>query len=486
MELDKSALNRRALLALSIGSVASLAACGGGGSSTTGVSSGSNLPPLASAPAAPPVPLPPAPSPAPAPSPDPVPEPEPVKSTFSRSIGTFYPPTPADGACYAQAIALPGKFDAIRIGFVQSGGGAATGMTAAIAATDDVGDRSNTNTPAGRRFCTPYRAGVEKNIYSEEGWSRVTVAGSNSWSIPDPGNDLINIAWSDVIKIQGIEDSLHPGWYPLLVRLYGGTSTFLRPGLPGLTDPAKFLAESGPAYVMGCFRPGAADAIGNLSAWSNANNAVFTDAAVMGIVVEAYQSGTKAKSILVTGDSRFSLPDPAEESTYGYRSVTWKMENALLAMGKPVAMTRCARGARTTATYSAWAESLLQEISPAISMYLCYSINDGAPTAPLLEAAKSRVLAHIAACKRVGAVPLLVSIFPVGLPNSSGYAEIAAVRDFDEWVKTQNQAYFSPLAAYGSANGSWVAGYQADANHLNASGYTDMANKLAAIAAPLL
>lgn len=413
---------------------------------------------------------------------------EAVKPAFSRCVGgNFIPPNPADAACYAQAIALPGKFDAVRIGFVQSGGGAVTGMTAAVAATDDVGDRSNTNTPAGRRFVTPYRGGIEKNEYSLNGWTRLTVSGAPSWGILDPGSDLINVAWSDLAEVHGIEDSVHPGWYPLLVRYFGGTNTFTRPGLSGFVDPTKFLAESGPAYMLGCYRPTAADAVSNLGTWSNSNNATFSDAAVLAIVVEAYQGGSRAKTILMTGDSRFSIAEPGtEETNNGYRSLCWKMENSLRALGKNAVLTRCARGARTSLTYSLWAESLLMQINPDVSAYLCYSANDGTPTELSLSSARTRVLQHLISCKRVGAVPLLVSIFPYGLPGSTGYLNLAAVRNFDSWIKSLGVPYFSPLSVYGETNGSWVPGYAFDANHMTSSGYTDMGEKMALVAAAYL
>lgn len=377
----------------------------------------------------------------------------------------FASPVAADSKCYAHAIALPIKFDAVRIGFVHVGGaGAVVGMTAAVAATDDLGDRSNANTAAGRRFATPYRSGVEKNEYSADGWSRVTVAGATSWGIADAGGNNINIAWSDLIEVHAIEDSAKPGAYPLLVRVYGGTGVFTRTGNVGLADPAKWYAEAGNDYVLGCSRVAAGDAVGTLANWANLNNVGFNDSDCIAMVIEAYGIGG-VKTLMMVGDSRFGTAPPSLDATNSYRTLMFRVEQALRAAGKKVTVARCARGAQPTAVYSQWADSYLSQLCPDASLYLCYSINDGVPTQALLNTAKMRVLKHIESCAKVGTIPALMSIFPYG----TGFgAALPAVLEFDAWVMGLGYPAVSPLRKYGDlTTGAWLPGLAEDSNHPN-------------------
>lgn len=402
-----------------------------------------------------------------------------VRNMASNYAGTIA----ADGNGYAQCIAIPGKFDSIRLGFVHSGGGVATGLAAAIAATDYVGDRSNTNTAAGRAFVVPWRGGVEKNEYSADGWTRVTVGGATTWDIADPGTtSQIAIAWSDLMECHGIEDSTYPGMYPLLIRFSPGSATFTRSGLSGFADPAKFLAEAGENYAMGCFRVGASTAVATIGNWTSGSNVTFSDAAVLPIIIEAYVGGRAARTFMMVGDSRFALPEPgAEETNNGYRSLTWKLENALRSIGVRAVSGRCARGAQTTLTYSTWASQYLAQLQPDASIYLAYSINDGTPTEALLATARTRTLAHIELCRSKGVSPLIVSIFPY----STAMPNLAAVRAFDTWCASLGVPCFSPLQVYGDTAGGWVSG-NADANHMTSAGYSDLANRLAAWAAASL
>lgn len=395
------------------------------------------------------------------------------RPSFSRCIASnFAGAIASDAKCYGHAIALPGKFDAVRIGFIHSGGsGAVVGMTAAVAATDDVGDRSNTNTAAGRRFATPFRGGVEKNEYSSDGWSRVTVGGATSWGISDPGDSSkINIAWSDIIEVHGIEDSLIPGTYPLLVRVYGGTGVFTRTGNTGFADPARFLAEAGKIYAIGCSRVGAADAVGTLGNWANGNNVSFSDADCIAMIIEAW-AADGVKTIMLAGDSRFSLPAPSLEATVSYRGVGFILEKALADLGKKAVVARCARGAQTNATIEQWANQYYATIQPDIAIRLCYAINNGVPTAALLATEKTRVLKSIDADLSRGVIPVLIPIFPY----STGFgAALPAVLDFNAWCKSLGVPYVDALERYGDALGGWKAGYNEDINHMTNTGYADL------------
>lgn len=394
------------------------------------------------------------------------------RPAFARCVASnFATPVAADAACYGHAIALPGKFDAVRIGFVHVGGsGAVAGMTAAVAATDDVGDRSNTNTAAGRRFATPFRAGVEKNEFSADGWSRVTVGGATSWGIADPGGNNINIAWSDIIEVHGIEDALNPGAYPLLIRVYGGTGVFTRTGQTGLANPARWLAEAGKTYVMGCFRVGAADAVGTLGSWANLSNVQFSDAACVAMVIEAW-SADGVKTILLAGDSRFALPAPSLEATVSYRNVGFFLEKSLSDAGKKTSVARCARGAQTNATIEQWANSYYSTLVPDVAIRLGYSINNGVPTAALLSSEKTRLLKAIEADLSRGVIPVLIPIFPY----STGFgAALPAVIEYVTWCKSTGAVVFDALERYGDSLGGWKPGFNEDANHMTNSGYADL------------
>lgn len=394
------------------------------------------------------------------------------RPAFARCVASnFAAPVAADNICYGHAIALPGAFHAVRIGFVHVGGsGAVAGMTAAVAATDDIGDRTNTNTTAGRRFATPYRAGIEKNEYSADGWNRVTVGGATSWGIADAGGNNINIAWSDIIEVHGIEDSIKPGVFPLLVRVYGGTGVFTRTGNTGLMNPALWYSESGNGYVLGCYRLGGGDAVGTLSNWSNASNATFSDAASIAMVIEAW-SADGVKTIMLAGDSRFALPAPSLESTVSYRNVGFFLEKSLGDAGKKATVARCARGAQTNATIEQWANSYYATIVPDVAVRLGYSINNGTPTAALLAIEKTRILKSVDADLSRGVIPVLVPIFPYG----TGFgASLPAVVEYVDWCKRLGVVIFDALERYGDASGGWKAGYNEDANHMTNAGISDL------------
>lgn len=386
------------------------------------------------------------------------------RPAFTRCVASnFASPVSSDNKCYAHAIAMPGKFDAVRIGFVHVGGsGAVVGMTAAVAATDDLGDRSNTNTAAGRRFATPYRAGVEKNEYSADGWSRMTVGGATSWGIADPGGNNIEIAWSDIIPVHGIEDSVYPGMYPLLVRVYGGTGVFTRTGQTGLADVTKWIADAGKNYVFGCERVAAGDAVGTLANWANLNNVGFNDADCIAMVIEAW-SADSTRTVAVVGDSRFALSAPSLAASKSYKSASFYLEKALSESVRKIAVARCARGAQTNATFYQWATKYLGTLLPDAAVYLCYSINNGVPTKALLDVEKTRTLQFINANLNLGVMPILVPVFPYSTGFGAASADVAA---FNEWVKSLGMPYVDVLALYGDANGGWRAGLAEDANHM--------------------
>lgn len=381
---------------------------------------------------------------------------------------------------YAQAIMLPVKFSAIRIGYPHLGGnGALAGMKSLIAATDDIGDLTYTNTAACKKFITPMRSGVEKNSVAADGWQAVTWGGAATASASDLGTDNIDIAWSDLIPVEALPLASDPtnrfaGYYPLLVRIFAGTGYFSRSSYAGFSDPTKFLAECGAQVVLGASRSGG-DFVGTPAGWAQAATPAFSDSAVLPIIIEAYAEGRKP-TVLFVGDSRLASAPSTESSTYAYRTLATKVEQAAMADGLPLKLLRCCQGGKGTAVYYQRASKILAHSSqPNVSVYLGYSINDGSPTAALLAAAKARVLQHVDQCIQLGITPVILSIFPA----TGGLANIADVAKFETFCGSLGVPCLSPLAIYGTASGDWAnAADHSDNDHLSASGYTDLAARV--------
>lgn len=387
---------------------------------------------------------------------------------------------------YAQAIMLPVKFSAIRIGYPHLGGnGALSGMKALIAATDEIGDLTYTNTAGCKKFITPMRAGVEKNTVAADGWQAVTWGGAATASASDLGTDNIDIAWSDLIPCESLPLASDPtgrfsGYYPLLVRIFAGAGYFSRSSYIGFSDPAKFLAECGAQVVLGANKSGG-DFVGTPASWAQAGTPSFSDSAVLPLIIEAYAEGRKP-TVLFVGDSRFASAPSTESSTYAYRTLATKVEQAAMSDGVPLKLLRCCQGGKTTATYYQRASKILaNSIQPNVSVYLGYSINDGSPTAALLAAAKVRVLQHVDQCLKLGVTPVILSIFPA----TGGLANMTDVAKFETFCASLGVPYLSPLAIYGTAAGDWAnAADHVDNDHMSASGYTDLAARIYALIKP--
>lgn len=412
-----------------------------------------------------------------------------VPSSFASAY--FAVDNSASLATYQQVIMLPTKFSAVRIGWPHLGGfGALSGLRAVVAATDDIGDLTYTNTPLGKKFIVPQRAGVEyNNSTSYYGWKPVTWGGADSGSAVDAGGEFIDVAWSDVIPVEACPLASDPtgrfaGYYPLLVRVYPGSGYFARCSYAGFSDPTKYLAEAGAAVVLGANR-GGGDHVTTLTNWESASTPSYSDSAVLPLIVEAY-TASRTPTVMMTGDSRFGSV-PAAEAANAYRTLIQKVEWAGAA--KKLKVLRCAQGGKPTATYFQRSSKLLAgNMQPDVSVYLGFSINDGSTPSfeATMAAAKARTLNHVMACAEAGIKVVLVSIFPVGAAGVGYGSAIGRAQEFDAFCSSLGVPVVSPLQIYGTAAGDWVAGWNEDSNHMTAAGYSDLAGRIWSAIDPLV
>ena len=314
----------------------------------------------------------------------------------------------ANLSTYGQVLNLPAQYDAVRIGVAHvGGGGAVTGMKALVAATDDLGDRSLSNTTAGRKIVSPWFGGSEQNTVSGNGWQAVTWGGQTSANITDPGADVVDIAWSDVIECHGIEDAANPGWYPLLVRVFPGSAFFTRSSFTGASDPTRLIAETGAAFFAGASRN--SDSVTTPANWGNAPTTAFSESSVLPLIVEAYV-GSRRKSVMVVGDSRFASSAPSLSATKAYRATAWFLEQALIP--HKASVVRCCMGGLSSSVYFQRATKYLDGMTPAVSVYLISSSNDGTVSTGSVASARTRTLRHIEQCMAKGVQPILDTSFP--------------------------------------------------------------------------
>lgn len=386
-------------------------------------------------------------------------------------------------ANYLQAIMLPVKFQAIRIGYPHMGGnGALSGLKMLLAATDDIGDLSYTNTVNCKKFITPMRSGVENNAVQADGWQAVTWSGASAATAQDLGTDMMDVAWTDIIPVSALPLASDPtgrfaGYYPLLARVYPGAGYFTRSSYIGFSDPTKFLAECGPQVVLGASK-GGGDFVTTPASWNQAGTPAFSDSAVLPMIVEAYCEG-RAPSVMIVGDSRFASASPTESGTNAYRTLSTKVEQVAVADGVPLKLMRCCQGQKSSSIYFQRASKILAgAVQPNVSIYLGYSINEGSPTAATLSAAKARVLQHVDQCVKQGIIPLIVSIFPAG----TGITNLSGAVAFDAFCAGLGFPCVSPLKIYGDVNGGWAnAADHSDSDHMSPAGYSDLAARIYAL-----
>lgn len=390
-------------------------------------------------------------------------------------------PSANNTVSFGLCINLPCVYDAVQVGYLHlGGGGACTGVKALVASTEDYGDKSMANTAAGKKFVTPIKGGVEVNTISATGWQAATWATAASVDLADKGAGNIDFALSDMIPLAGIEDAANPGYAPLLVRMYPGAGVFSRSQYAGIADPAKFVAEAGPNFMLGAVRSG--DNVTTAGGWNAASTPSFGDTAFLPVVVVAY-SGGQPVSIMYVGDSRMDAASEVAASK-GYAAMSFKLQQQLTAAGIKNGIVRSAVAGMASANYQQRGVKLLSAgLAPTISFYQLYTVNDGLPTADILSAARYRCLAFLKQCQASGTMPFILPSFPKTGGHGANMARLVAL---DTWVASLGVPYFSPLATYGDASGAWVGGVNYDSDHMTQAGYDDLATRLRALITPYI
>jgi hypothetical protein len=379
---------------------------------------------------------------------------------------------------WAIGINMPIPFEAIQIGYVHVGGyGDCTGIKACVAGTDDIGPCDFSAGGADltfKKFVTPWVGGTEYNTLSTPGWTAVTWSGAASASVTDPGANLIDVAWSDVIQLPSYVDSRNStGWYAAIARVYPGAGPCTYGGKAGWTTATQYNSELGPAKLVGAIRSG--DCVTDPTTWTKSLTATITDTPTAPLIVRVFGANTRSKSIMFVGDSRFdTVTESPYDTSQGYRSFSYMVEAKLATAGRKHRVIKSAIGGATSATYYQQATELLTACSPDVAVYIGYTINDGTPTDAIMQTARYRTLLFLQRCKTLGTVPVIFTAFPRGGMTAGNMVYLSA---FETWVQSLGVRWFSPLQRYGNADGTWKTGVSTDGtNHMTQAAYETMAD----------
>jgi len=369
-------------------------------------------------------------------------------------------------------------FSVVEVGYKHAGGfGAATGIIACVAPTDDPGPLNYAlgNVAELKKMVTPKRSGAEYNTISADGWQLATWGGGNtSATAADAGTGKISVAWSDLIPCQGILAS--DGLYYGIVRWFEAVGPYTYGTYPGMTTGTQYQDAAGFAKIAYSLKSG--DAVTTPSNWSTANTLTITDSPGPNIVVRIHSIlEERPLTVMAIGDSRFdAVTEAPYNSTQGYESFSFKLAKYLNSLNKKTHLIRCAQGGLASQYYFQRAMLLLDNCSPDIALYVGYSINDGSPTRALVDAAKARIVQFVRKCLLKGVKPYIVSSYPRGGMTA---AENTLLVELDSWLEASGLLWFSPLSVYGNGSGDWAAGVSADGgNHMKQAYYQDMAQKV--------
>lgn len=399
--------------------------------------------------------------------------------TVIRPYGTISGQATTGGVTQCLAVNLPCKFDAISIGYIHAGGvGAASGIVASLAASDDIGPCDyalGASDATLKKFITPKRGGTEYNTLSANGWHAVTWGGATSTGAADAGSNKQTVVWSDPIQCEAIESTSDAGWYPLLVRVYPGAGPYTTQNYSGANTGTNYNA-SNQAKFMQCTRT--SDVATDPSLFSTSNTPALSSSGAPPIIIVAW-SNNAAASVIFIGDSRFeSVSETAYTTTHGFAGLPYLFQKAATAAGKKCGVIRNARSGFTTTQYRDMALSTLASSAPSVAVILGYSVNDGNATTSVLSTCKANLLRVIDQCLAQNVVPVIVPAFP-DLSWNATY--LANVRDFVTWCEALGYPVFNALTRYGDSGGVYLSAYNDGTlgSHMNQAGYTQMAADLA-------
>lgn len=406
---------------------------------------------------------------------------EPYPPTTTSLLGSSGSNVAADNITIQQMIMVPSDVVAVRIAYAHLGG--AGGVTAAkmlVAATDNIGDLSQSQTTAGRQFSVPVKNGTEYNTLSADGWQVVTFEGASSFDVADAGASNYTYKWSDIIPVNGqplrVGDTARfAGFNALLVRFFCGTGRYTKGGISGFNQ-ADWIAFAGSRLALGCSRAG--DNIATLANMNTTTSLSYGQSDSLPLVIEAFTS-SGARSVFVAGDSRFG--SSSQTSAQTYRNTQLYLQQSLNTVGNKSGVVALSQGGLNTNSVYLRAINYLNSTTPnGTLVYLAYSINDGAPTDAIIASAKAKLLIVLDASAKKRVKVVVVTAFPAGTGFTAPQA--ALLNGLVSFVDSLGVAYFNPLSVYGVAPlYGWQAGVNFDSDHMTNAGYQDMAQRIAAL-----
>lgn len=367
-----------------------------------------------------------------------------------------------------QALPIPVKFNAVRLGYVHNGGnGATVATTIAVAATDDMGlldyeykVTATDHTLEFKKFVEPRLAGTKFNSITagvDPGWKIATFASAASVNIADPGAGNDSVTWTDIIPLNGVADINDPSIFPLLIRTDHGTGPFTRfvgkdNGINIGTNGKDAVNRYAPKFVSRA----AAGGVANPSLWTEALSP-NADAAGRPVLFIELFTDAKITSIMLVGDSRLSISTELSGTT-PWQSVPLFLSNELVDKGIDAQIQDLAVAGQTLGQYTAGMDlALAANNKPDYIVYLAFSVNGAAAITGDINTAKRSLLSFIDKCLVVGATPIVLTAFP----NSGGYTEgeQALLNSLAQMCEDLLIPHINPLKLFGTTTGIYKQGY---------------------------
>jgi hypothetical protein len=413
-------------------------------------------------------------------------------SPFNAPTSTATPTTSTN----LDAFNLPARFKGIRIGYVHQGGNGATiGTKFLIAETDHLGNYNYANLSIGgdlqtdfRRCVTPEINGTEFNSLASgtaRGWKAVTFAGASSINIPDPGAGNNSVTWSDFIPIDSVASLQDPTVFPLLVRTFHGTGPYTRQTGGSALVTGTNWADDVKKYNGKILQRGNTDAVGTITNWTRASTPNASSALAPVLIIEMFAE-EEQRSVLMVGDSRLSISTELTASK-NYLGLPYLLQNEMVNLGIKGNILSFARAANASSVYQQVGMTVLSSgnLTPSHALYLFYSVNDGAITDSVLEAAFTRAKEFFDRCKVLGIQSICLVDFPGAASNTLTATTILLLELYKERLSAIADITLSAREMFGdpAQNYAYKDGYGGNdmglASHMSQFGYTELAKELA-------